>query len=204
MPVVRLRLPRATSRGSPQVFVRSRLRRARLVQAEVRRLAQRILTQVAPRTGTGTRLSQRRRREPVPCELSLDFVGDRRMRRLNREYRGRDLPTDVLAFSPSPFPLPPSRGERTKVRGAANVLQRGNPPALLGDVVISLHTAARHAAADGRAVDHEVATLLIHGILHLVGYDHERGEREARRMRRKERAILRSLIPIPKLIAGSK
>ena len=83
-------------------------------------------------------------------------------------------------------------------------MQRGNPPALLGDVVISLHTAARHAAADGHAVDHEVATLLIHGILHLVGYDHERGEREARRMRRKERAILRSLIPIPKLIAGSK
>jgi rRNA maturation RNase YbeY len=75
---------------------------------------------------------------------------------------------------------------------------------MLGDVVISLHTAARHAAADRRAVDHELAKLLIHGILHLVGYDHERGEREARRMRRKERAILRSLMPIPKLVGKVK
>jgi rRNA maturation RNase YbeY len=75
---------------------------------------------------------------------------------------------------------------------------------MLGDVVISLHTAARHAAADRRAVDHELAKLLIHGILHLVGYDHERGAREAHRMRRKERAILRSLIPIPKLVGKHK
>lgn len=170
------------------VLVRSRLRRASLLQSAIKAVAEKILAAAG---------------EPG-AELSLDLVGDRRMRRLNRQYRGRDLPTDVLAFSASPFPLPPSRGERTKVRGAANVLQRGNPPALLGDVVISLHTAARHAAADGRAVDHELAKLLIHGILHLVGYDHERGEREARRMRRKERAILRSLMPIPKLIAGSK
>ena len=95
-------------------------------------------------------------------------------------------------------------GESTKARGAAHVLQQGNPPALLGDVVISVPTAARQAAARGYSVEHELTVLLVHGILHLCGYDHERGERAARRMRRKERAILRSLMPIPKLIAGSK
>ncbi|MGH7250473.1 MAG: rRNA maturation RNAse YbeY, partial [Nitrospiraceae bacterium] len=95
MPVVR-RFDKAHRRlRSPQVFIRSRLRRYRLVQAEVRRLAQRILTQVSRGQAPADAWLKR---EPVPCELSLDFVGDRRMRRLNREYRGRDLPTDVLAF----------------------------------------------------------------------------------------------------------
>jgi probable rRNA maturation factor len=168
-------------RGSPQVFVRSRLRRASLLQPAIKAVAGKILAAAG---------------EPG-AELSLDLVGDRRMRRLNQEYRGRDLPTDVLAF-PMRTLTPPLPRKRGRVREGA----QGSP--LLGDIVISLHTAARHAVADRRAVDHELAKLLIHGILHLVGYDHERGAREACRMRRKERAILRSLIPIPKLIAGSK
>ncbi|MGH7236555.1 MAG: rRNA maturation RNase YbeY [Nitrospiraceae bacterium] len=189
MPVVR-RFDKAHRRlRSPQVFIRSRLRRYRLVQAEVRRLAQRILTQVSRGQAPADAWL---RREPVPCELSLDFVGDRRMRRLNREYRGRDLPTDVLAF--------PMRHSLRVTRDALRV----TPHEMLGDVAISLHTAARHAAADRRAVDHELARLLIHGILHLVGYDHERGGREARRMRRKERAILRALKPLPKLVGKVK
>jgi rRNA maturation RNase YbeY len=130
-------------------------------------------------------------------EIGLFLVGDRRMRRLNRRYRGRNSPTDVLAFPMRAFtpPLPRSRG---RVREGA----QGSP--LLGDVVISLPQAARQAKADGHSVDDELAVLLIHGILHLVGYDHERGEREAARMRRKERAILRSLMPLPKLIVSSK
>jgi rRNA maturation RNase YbeY len=101
------------------------------------------------------------------------------MRGLNRRYRRRDRTTDVLAF--------PMR-EAT-----------GPPTHLLGDVVISLPTAARQAAALGRSVDQEVAMLLVHGVLHLLGYEHERGEREARHMRRKELAVLRSLGRIPKL-----
>jgi len=163
--VVRLRLSRATSRGSPQVLVRSRLRRASLLRPAIESLAQKILAAAG---------------EPG-AELSLDLVGDRRMRRLNRQYRGQDLPTDVLAFPMRPV---------------------GPASFLLGDVVISLHTAARHAAADGHSVEHELAKLVIHGVLHLVGYDHERSEPEARRMRRKERAILQSLMPIPKLLKG--
>jgi rRNA maturation RNase YbeY len=76
----------------------------------------------------------------------------------------------------------------------------GAPPhVLLGDVVISLDTAARQAATDRQPIDQAVVRLLIHGILHLCGYDHERA-REARRMRAKERAIFRLLRPIPKLV----
>jgi rRNA maturation RNase YbeY len=118
------------------------------------------------------------------AQLSVLLVGDRRMRRLNQLYRGRDYPTDVLAF--------PMR-------------EAGGPASpLLGDVVISLPQAIRQAEGDGHSLDHELATLLIHGTLHLLGYDHERGGREAERMRRKERAIMRQVGPIPKLVAGSK
>lgn len=146
------------------VLVRSRLRRKLVILPRIQLLAKKILT------ASG-----------VPAaELSLDLVGDRRIRRLNRQYRGRDYPTDVLAF--------PMR----EVAGPAS--------SLLGDVVISLHTAARQAEVRGHSLDHEVVMLLIHGTLHLCGYDHERGAREAHRMRRKELAILRSLTPLPKLV----
>ena len=146
------------------VILRSRLRRTRVRRSAIALLAQRILDAA----GEGQ------------AELSLEFVGDHRMRRLNRRYRRRDRPTDVLAFS---------MREGT-----------GPPTPLLGDVVISLPTAARQARRDGRSLDTEVATLLVHGVLHLCGYDHERGEREARRMRRKERAILRVLGRLPHLV----
>ncbi len=63
--------------------------------------------------------------------------------------------------------------------------------------MISVQTAARQAVADGQPVEQALVRLLIHGILHLRGYDHERGPREARRMRAKERAVLRSLGPLP-------
>jgi rRNA maturation RNase YbeY len=90
------------------------------------------------------------------------------------------MSTDVLAFS---------------------LREAGGPASsLLGDVVISLPQAARQAKASGHSLDEELATLLIHGVLHLIGYDHEGSEREARRMRRKERAIRRALKSPPVLI----
>ncbi|GJL56269.1 MAG: endoribonuclease YbeY [Nitrospirales bacterium] len=113
-------------------------------------------------------------------ELSLELVGNTRMQTLNRRYRHQNRPTDVLAF-----PLWEGPGPRT---------------ALLGDVVISIPTAKRQAAAYGHSIDRELLQLLIHGILHLVGYDHERGALEARRMKRKEQTILTALHPIPKIL----
>jgi probable rRNA maturation factor len=86
---------------------------------------------------------------------------------LNRQYRGKDKPTDVLSF-----PL-------------ADEWQ----PCLLGDVVISVETATRQARRRGHSLREELQTLLIHGILHLLGYDHEISRSEAIRMHRKEREV---------------
>ena len=107
------------------------------------------------------------------AELGITFVGDHRMRGLNRRYRGKDRTTDVLAFP---------------MRGVPHSSSH-----LLGDVVIAVPTAARQAKQGHRSLDEELTVLLIHGILHLCGYDHERSETEARRMHRRERMILRSI-----------
>ncbi len=99
-------------------------------------------------------------------------MGDRSIRRLNREYLGRDKATNVISFS----------------------MQEGDfgtiNPGLLGDVVISADTAAREADEGGESCWSRLVFLLLHGILHLTGYDHERsGEAEAARMEAKEREI---------------
>ena len=107
-------------------------------------------------------------------ELSILLVSDREMRRLNREYRDRVRATDVLSFS--------------QLEGEAPVAD-----GLLGDVVISVDTAKRQAAERGELVGAEGDRLLIHGLLHLLGYDHEGSEREARRMHRRERQLARAL-----------
>lgn len=118
-------------------------------------------------------------------ELSLELTGDGRMRRLNREYRKKDRPTDVLAF--------PIR-EAVMPRGVRPVTQ------MLGDVVISLPTAVRQAKEAGRSIDDELAMLLVHGVLHLCGYDHERNRLQAARMSRRERALLHLISPVPRMV----
>ncbi len=87
-------------------------------------------------------------------ELSVLLCDDRTMRRLNRRYRKRDRPTDVLAFSMQ--------------EGEAVITTN-----LLGDVVISLDTATRQARRGDRSIIAEVTHLLAHGLLHLLGYDHQ-------------------------------
>ena len=111
----------------------------------------------------------------VDAELSIALIGDTEMHDLNRDWRGKDRPTDVLAFALR-------EGEDAGVH-----------PDVLGDVVISLDTAARQAADRGATLADEVRVLLAHGILHLLGYDHERSPADARRMFAKQRALLRQL-----------
>lgn len=106
-------------------------------------------------------------------ELSLVLVGNRKIRELNVRYRYKNKPTDVLSF--------PS-GERLPT-GAK----------LLGDVVISVEQAEIQAKRRGKALDEEMESLLIHGILHLLGYDHERSKEAAKTMRRMERKIHQAL-----------
>ncbi len=103
-------------------------------------------------------------------ELSVALVDDEQMRGLNASYCGKDRPTDVLSFSML-------EGEGAEHRGR-----------LLGDVVIGIETAARQARQRRRALDDEVARLLIHGTLHLVGHDHVHDD-EARVMQAEERRI---------------
>ena len=102
------------------------------------------------------------------AELSILFTGDRSMRALNRRYRGIDHATDVLSFSQR-------EGQFSDLR-----------PDILGDIVISVPTAVRQARERNHSLGREIERLLVHGLLHLLGYDHERGPTEARRMRRKE------------------
>ena len=108
-------------------------------------------------------------------ELSVVFVDDEEMQRLNAAYRLLDRPTDVLAFA--------------MTEGAFGDLN----PQILGDVVISTQTAQRQAERAGRSGDDELDALLVHGILHLIGYDHERSAADARTMRNQERRLRRLL-----------
>ena len=143
------------------VHMQSQVRRVTFNQASLARLARAILSDVGE----------------ASAELGILFVGDQRMRGLNRRYRGKDRTTDVLAFA---------------MRGVPHSSSH-----LLGDVVIAVPTAARQAKQGQRSLDEELTVLLVHGILHLCGYDHERSEKEARRMHRRERMILRSIARLP-------
>jgi len=140
------------------VVVASRGRRAPALAARLGRGARRLL----------------RALQLDEAELSLLLVSDGEMRKLNRDWRGRDRPTDVLAFAQREGP-------------------GGAPDGLLGDVVISVDTARRQAAERGHPLAIEGERLLVHGLLHLLGYDHERSPAEARRMQRRERSLVRCL-----------
>lgn len=144
------------------IHIRSQVRRITFDQTRLERSARAILADVGE----------------TSAELGILFVGDQRMRELNRRYRSKDRTTDVLAFA---------------MREAARPQVSRLMPDMLGDVVISIPTAWRQAKEAGRSLDEELACLLVHGILHLCGYDHERGEKDARRMHRRERMILRSI-----------
>ncbi len=110
---------------------------------------------------------------PEQAELSLAFVDGQAMSDLNRRYAGQDEPTDVLAFPMDDQSLegPPS--------GVV----------LIGDVVICPAVAARNARSHARTYDDELALLVVHGVLHLLGMDHARAG-EARDMQRRERELL--------------
>ncbi|MGD0670546.1 MAG: rRNA maturation RNase YbeY [Candidatus Binatus sp.] len=114
------------------------------------------------------------------CELSLTLTSDRVIRRLNRDFRGIDAATDVLSFS------------QIEQAGAAPLDPRSvkNSPGLpVGDVVISIDTAIRDAREFRVSPASRLRRLLIHGFLHLIGYDHERSASDARRMFARERTL---------------
>lgn len=109
---------------------------------------------------------------PDGVELSIALVDDEEMAHLNQQYRNIAGPTDVLSFGcDDPCPTP------------------GDEPITLGDVVIAPAVAERQAAELGHTVEHELDVLLVHGVLHLLGYDHEAPD-DAGAMAAREAAVL--------------
>ena len=126
--------------------------------------------------GASTALPAKAARSTSGAELAIVLTNDSAIRELNRTWRGKDEPTNVLAFPTDP---------------------QASPHRLLGDVVIAYETLAREAKTERKPFDHHLAHLAVHGFLHLCGYDHET-DRQAAAMERLETAILARLgIPDP-------
>lgn len=114
-----------------------------------------------------------------PSELSIVFSDDSHIRTLNASWRGKDKATNVLSFPAFPFP------------------KGGKLPPMLGDIVLASETVAREAALEEKPFENHITHLVIHGLLHLLGYDHET-DAEAEEMEAIERAALARLaIPDP-------
>jgi probable rRNA maturation factor len=122
------------------------------------------------------------------AEVSLLFVDEPTITELNERFLGKEGPTDVLSF---PIEDEPLASGRTPDAGGPGPGEQSEPeaPALLGDVVICPRVAARNAQTGGVSYDDELALLVVHGTLHLLGWDHELDE-EAERMEARERALL--------------
>lgn len=105
-------------------------------------------------------------------ELSILFTNDASVRDLNRHYRGKDKPTNVLSF--------PQNGDE----------EDNIETSMLGDIVISVDTAEREALEMGITPERRIMELLIHGFLHLMGYDHERSEKDENLMFEEEIRLL--------------
>ena len=117
-------------------------------------------------------------------ELGLVITGQERVQQLNRSYLGKDEPTDVLAFSMLPEPLATGKSE-----ASSPFAQPPDGVLHFGEVIISYPQAVMQAEQRRHSVKKEVAVLIIHGVLHLLGYDHVEPEPE-RQMKTKEKEIL--------------
>jgi len=143
-----------------RILIKNQQRSRRLNKARITRAVRKILSLL---------------NQPA-AELSILFVGDKKMLELNTTFRGVSKTTDVLSFpqATSHFPLPTSHF-------------------LLGDIVINIPRAVSQAKESGTGFYKELYRLLIHGILHLLGYDHEKSRYKARIMKRKEEELLKCL-----------
>lgn len=177
--------PRARAgRGRPSRAVARRPSRRAKPEIDVTVLSWRW-RRSCPRAGSLCRSSaraavERHAADAANSELSIVLADDAMVRSLNKKYRRKDKPTNVLAFP----------GDNGGQRG-------GGPPRTLGDVVLAYETVRAEALASARPLTHHLCHLVVHGVLHLLGHDH-REPRAARRMERLEREALASMgIPDP-------
>lgn len=126
--------------------------------------------------------------ENTPIDVFVELVSDERSQSLNREYRGKDRPTNVLSFPGT---------EPEDLSDAAEFSRTGGPPVSLGDLIVAADVVLCEAAEQKKQIDHHFAHLIIHGVLHLLGYDHIDDD-EAEAMEALERKILAQFgIPDP-------
>jgi probable rRNA maturation factor len=123
------------------------------------------------------------------CELALYFVDEPTIADLNERFLGGTGPTDVLAFPIDDDHVPSGRQPDVGGRGPGTSTEPVDPPIVLGDVVVCPTVAARQAPAHAGTLDDELALLVVHGVLHLLNYDHA-DEHEAASMQRRERELL--------------
>ncbi|MDT7911136.1 MAG: rRNA maturation RNase YbeY [Thermocrinis sp.] len=135
-----------------------------LVKKKVKGVESKLLSKIAHRALEVLGLSK--------VELSIALVSDAQIKRLNKLYRNKDKPTDVLSF-----PI----GEKVE------------DWLILGDIVISVDTAKRQAQELGHSLEEEIKRLLVHGLVHLLGYDHELGGEEEKKFFELEEFVLREL-----------
>ncbi|WP_299198762.1 rRNA maturation RNase YbeY [Thermocrinis sp.] len=135
-----------------------------LVKKKVKGVESKLLSKIAHRALEVLGLSK--------VELSIALVSDTQIKRLNKLYRNKDKPTDVLSF-----PI----GEKVE------------DWLILGDIVISVDTAKRQAQELGHSLEEELKRLLVHGLVHLLGYDHELGGEEEKKFFELEEFVLREL-----------
>jgi probable rRNA maturation factor len=128
-------------------------------------------------------------RAPEDAELSVIFVDEQAMTDLNERFLGAAGSTDVLAFPMDEDALLGGRQPDQGGRGPGSPAAPGDPPVVLGDVVVCPQVAREQAAGHGHAVDEELGLLVVHGVLHLLNYDHAEA-RESEAMRRRERELL--------------
>jgi len=126
---------------------------------------------------------------PGDAELSMLFIDEAAMSDLNKRFLGRDGPTDVLAFPIDEEPVEGGRSPDSGGTGPGDTSEPTDMPTVLGDVVICPAVAHRNAPDHAGSYDDEVALLVVHGLLHLLGMDHEDDE-EAEAMEEREQALL--------------
>ena len=119
------------------------------------------------------------------AEISVVIAGDDEVQALNRQYRDVDAPTDVLSFADD-------RPDHSHGQPAPAFVTAPDEPHYLGDVIVSLHRAEAQAAEQGHSTAQELRLLVVHGVLHLLGYDHATPAEEAE-MWAKQEAILEAL-----------
>jgi probable rRNA maturation factor len=155
--------------------------------AEIRRLAEELVA------GTG----------PVDGELQIVLTDDATLLELNREYRKKDCPTDVLSFSY----LSDHEGARAALLGGESAKKYADPHSggeetvLVGQVLISLETVRERPAREGRDFDEEILFLMTHGLLHVLGYDHVDDE-QAAEMEERERELFAPILDEYRAIRG--